>query len=237
MLQEGNEPMRSVLKLTAIIFLSFVVPTILLGLGFYFELNEIGILIAQMLVILIYIFIFTKAFQYQKKYEEETIRLMGETRDINKLRELRDQRHSYKSKAKISGKIVSIKATDEELENLKKYASTPEDMDHYYAGLIDKADKNDREALRKRRDNFDARFGKKRRVYPDVKENLRTSIKWMLYFFLVALIYNFIPRFITNETSLAAYILIGMLILAIVMINTIIWIVRTVASYWASDYI
>ena len=59
-----------------------------------------------------------------------------------------------------------------------------------------------------------------------------------MFFFASAFLYNFIPaRIIKNDATMAAIMLLGMLFLAVVMVNAILWIVRTLKSYWAKDYL
>lgn len=229
--------MRSILKFLLVAIITITIPTIIMSIAYYAELNEIGLLISQMLIILIFVLIFTFLMRYQRKYEKDTVKMIEGTRDLSKLRQIRDDRRSYKSKASATSKILAIEYSDEELANLRKYASTPEDMEHYFAAMIDNAHKEEREKLRAKRDAYMKRHGKKIYVYPDFKENLRTAGKWMLFFFAFAIVYNIIPNFITNDVALATYIVLGMMVLAVVMIMTILWIVRAVTSYWNQDLV
>lgn len=230
--------MRSILKFLGLTIITILIPALFMGLATLLNFSEIGVMIAQMFVILVFVFIFTNLLKYQRKYEAETENLLASTKDIEKLKLLREKRRTYKSKAAITSKILSQYYSDDEIKNLLKYATTNEDMDHYYAALIDQADKNDRQILREKRDNFENRYGKKQLIFPDFDGNLNTALKWMVFFFIAAFLYNFLPaRLIKNDASMAAFLLLGMLFLAVVMVNTILWIVRTLKSYWIKDYL
>ena len=197
-----------------------------------------GVLISQMLVILVFVFIFTSLLKYQRKYEKETENMLAGINDIEKLKTLRKDRKTYKSKAAITSKILSQAYSKEEASNLLKYTTTNEDIEHYYSSLINNADKNYRNELREKRDDFEKRYGKKQFIFPDFNENLKVSGKWIIFFFASAFLYNFIPaRIIKNDATMAAIMLLGMLFLAVVMVNAILWIVRTLKSYWAKDYL
>ncbi|MFO3715743.1 hypothetical protein [Anaerococcus cruorum] len=230
--------MRSILKFLGLTIITILIPALFMGLATILGFKDIGVLIAQMLVILVFVFIFTNLLKYQRKYEVETEKLLANINDVEKLRTLRENRRTYKSKAAITSKILRKNYSDDEARTLLKYATTNEDMDHYYAAIIDQADKNDREILRKKRDDFEKRYGKKQLIFPDFNENLKTALKWMAFFFISAFLYNFLPpRLIKNDATMAAFLLLGMLFLAVVMVNTILWIVRTLKSYWAKDYL
>lgn len=230
--------MRSILKFLGLTIITILIPALFMGLATLLNFSEMGVMIAQMFVILVFVFIFTNLLKYQRKYEAETENLLASTKDIEKLKLLREKRRTYKSKAAITSKILNQNYSDEEIKNLLKYATTNEDMDHYYAALIDQADKNGRQSLREKRDNFENRYGKKQLIFPDFDGNLKTALKWMAFFFIAAFLYNFLPaRLIKNDASMAAFLLLGMLFLAVVMVNTILWIVRTLKSYWIKDYL
>ena len=230
--------MRSILKFLGLALITLLIPGLVMGLSYKLNLSDIGIIVSQMIVILIFVLVFTNIFKYMRKYERDTEKLIDQTRDLEELKKLRDDRKTYRSKAIITSKILSLDYSKDEAENLKKYATTKEDMEHYYSAIIDHAEKKDREALKIRRDNFNKRYGKKQRVYPDFRENLKTAVKWTVFFFLLAIFYNIVPRYIEkSEVALASFYMLGMIFLAIVMINTILWIVRSLSSYWASDYI
>lgn len=229
--------MRSILKFIILSLITILIPSLIMSIVYYLGLNNIGIIIGQLFVILSFVFIFQLLFKKSRQYEKDTLKMIEKTRDIDELKKLRDSRRTYRSKAKITHKILSIAYSDEELANLKKYATDKEDMDHYYSALIDNAKGDERESYKIRRDNFDKRYGKKLTIYPDFKGNLKTSLKWMAFFFALAIIYNLIPKYLTTDFAFAVFYIFGMAFLAIVMVNTILWIVRTLSSYWTKDYI
>lgn len=230
--------MRSILKFLGLSIITILIPAFFMGLATIFNAGEIMVLIAQMFVILVFVFIFTNLLKYQRKYQAETEKLLSDTRDVQKLKNLRENRKTYKSKAAITSKILNQEYSQEEVYNLLKYATTNEDMEHYFSAKIDHADKNKREEIRRKRDEYENRYGKKQMIFPDFDGNLKTSLKWMAFFFVSAFLYNFLPpRIFTNDISMASFLLLGMLFLAVVMVNTILWIVRTLKSYWAKDYI
>ena len=230
--------MRSIFKFIIFSMIVFIIPGIIMGLAYQFGLSDMGIIISQMFIMLVFILVFTNIFKYMRKYERDTKDLIDKTRDVEELRKFREDRKTYKSKAMITSKILRLDYSKKEARTLKKYATSKEDMDHYYSALIDNAEKDKREEFKIRRDNFEKRFGKKQRIYPDFKGNLKTSGKWMAFFFALAIIYNILPKYlIKTDVGLASFYILGMIILAIIMINTIIWIVRCLRSYWAKDYI
>lgn len=229
--------MRSILKFLVIALVTMLVPSLIMSLAYFMNLNDIGIIIGQMFVILIFVLLFTQYYNRSRQYEQDTIEMVNRTRDIGKLKELRDERKTYRSKAKVTGKILSLAYSDEELANLIKYATDKEDMARYYSARIDHAKADERERLKTRRDNFNKRYEKKSTIYPDFKGNLQTTIKWLAFFFALAIIYNIIPRFLKTDMAFAVFYIFAMGFLAVVMINTIVWIGRTLASYWAKDYI
>ena len=230
--------MRSIIKFLLLTLITITIPAIFTGLATVLDFSEVGVLISQMLVILVFILIFTNIMKYQRKYETETEKMLEDIKDIEKLKVLRENRRTYKSKAAITSKILMQSYSKAEVRNLLKYATTNKDMEHYYAALIDQADKEDRKAIRKKRDNFEKRYANKQLIFPDFDENLKTSGKWMIFFLVSAFLYNFLPaRLIKNDASMAAFLLLGMLFLAVVMLNTILWIVRTLKSYWTKDYL
>ncbi|WP_295885016.1 hypothetical protein [uncultured Anaerococcus sp.] len=230
--------MRSILKFLGLSIITILIPALFMGLATIFNAGEIIVLIAQMFVILVFVFIFTNILKYQRKYEAETEKLLLDTRDIQKLKDLREKRKTYKSKASITSKILNQDNSQNEVDNLLKYATSNEDMEHYYSAKIDQADKNKREEIRRKRDDFANRYGKKQFIFPDFDGNLKTSIKWIVFFFVSAFLYNFLPpKIFNNDISMASFLLLGMLFLAVVMVNTILWIVRTLKSYWMKDYL
>ena len=85
----------------------------------------------------------------------------------------------------ITNEILNREFSEEEAEKLKKYTNSTEDMKHYYSALISNSSGKRREELKIRRDNFKKKYGKKARIYPDFKENLKTCGKWIGLFFLL----------------------------------------------------
>lgn len=230
--------MRSILLFSLIALITILIPGLVMSIVAAIGGGDILVIIGQMFVILIFVLIFTGFLKYKRKYEVETENLIDGQKDIEKLREIRDQRRTYKSKAAITWQILAKEFSNEEAKNLKKFATSPSDMEHYYASLIDNAPKEKRDEIRKKRDYFLNRYGKKTMIFPDFEGNLRIAIKWIIFFFILAFAYNTIAKYLNvSDIIYASYILLGMIILAVVMINTILWIVRTLSSYWARDYI
>lgn len=227
--------MRSIRKFLLIAFVTILIPAIVMSVAFALNLNEIGIFICQMIIVAIFVFLFTFFLKKQRQYEEKTVAMVDGSRDLTKLREIRDNRLTYRSKAYATRKILSLDYSENELSNLKKYATKADDMSHYFAAKIDHAEKTDRERYKKKRDAYLNRYEKKLLIFPDFKTNLRTAIKWIILFFITAIIYNIIPNYITDWETLLALTLLGMAFLAIVMIMAILWIIRSLVSYWNKD--
>ena len=230
--------MRSILLFVIIALITILIPAIVMSIVSLIGGGDLLVIIGQMLIILTFVLIFTRYLKYKRKYEIDTENMISGQKDIEKLKKLRDERKTYQSKAAITYQILANEFSDEEAANLKKYATRPSDMEHYYSALIDNAIKEKRDEIRKKRDYFLNRYSKKAMIYPDFKGNLKTSGKWIGFFFLLYIIYSIIGNEVPmSEFVYASYVLMGMLILAVVMINTILWIVRTLSSYWAKDYI
>lgn len=230
--------MRSIIFFLIIAIITIAVPGLIMGLASFFKASDMGIIISQVFVIIFFVLIFNYLFKFLRKYERETLEMIAKENDPDKLKDLRKKRRTYKSKAEITNKILSLDFSQEELDLLKKYSTTPEDMEHYYSLAIGNASKEKREEYKMRRESFQKRFGNKAKVYPDFKEDLKTSLKWMAFFFLTAIAYNLIPpRIMENDFILVSVLILGMFFLAVVMINTILWIVRTLKAYWNKDII
>lgn len=230
--------MRSILLFIIIALITILIPAIVMSIVSLIGGGDLLVIIGQMLIILTFVLIFTRYLKYTRKYEMDTENLINGQKDTAKLKKLRDERRTYQSKAAITYQILTNEFSNEEALNLKKYATRPSDMEHYYSALIDNASKENREDIRKKRDYFLNRYSKKNMISPDFKGNLKTSGKWIGFFFLLYIIYSIIGNNVPmGEFVYASYVLLGMLILAVVMINTILWIVRTLSSYWAKDYI
>lgn len=230
--------MRSILLFIIIVLITILIPAIVMSIVSLIGGGDLLVIIGQMLIILTFVLIFTRYLKYKRKYEIDTENLINGQKDIEKLKKLRDERRTYQSKAAITYQILTNEFSNEEAANLKKYATRPSDMEHYYSAIIDNASKENRDEIRKKRDYFLNRYSKKNMIYPDFKGNLKTSGKWIGFFFLLYIIYSIIGNKVPmGEFVYASYVLLGMLILAVVMINTILWIVRTLSSYWAKAYI
>lgn len=230
--------MRSILLFIIIALVTILIPAVVMSIVSLIGGGDLLVIVGQMLIILTFVLIFTRYLKYSRKYEMDTDNLIKGQKDTAKLRKLRDERRTYQSKAAITYQILVSEFSNEEAANLKKYATIPSDMEHYYSAIIDNTSKEKRDEIRKKRDYFLNRYGKKTMIYPDFKENLKTSGKWIGFFFLLYIIYSIIGnKVVMGEFVYASYVLLGMLILAVVMINTILWIVRTLRSYWAKDYI
>ena len=225
--------MRSILLFIIIALITILIPAIVMSIVSLIGGGDLLVIIGQMLIILTFVLIFTRYLKYTRKYEMDTGNLINGQKDTAKLKKLRDERRTYQSKAAITYQILVSEFSNEEAANLKKYATIPSDMKHYYSALIDNASKEKRDEIRKKRDYFLNRYGKKTMIYPDFKENLKTSGKWIGFFFLLYIIYSIIGNnVVMGEFVYGSYVLLGMLILAVVMINTILWIVRSLTSYW-----
>ena len=199
--------------------------------------GDLLVIIAQMVIILIFVLVITRFLKFRKSYEEETLSLINQAGDdIDDLLLLRSKRKTYKSKANITRRILAKQYSIREVEKLRKYATTPKDMEHYYSAKIDALSKEERQTMKEKRDSYLKRYGKKGQVFPDFEENLKTSGKWILFFFIIAGAYNLLPRLIKmQDIILASYMLLGMIFLAVIMINTILWIIRTLKAYWIKD--
>ena len=229
--------MRSFVKLTIAVFIFLLFP---IGIsGFFVGLKgDMSLILSQIMILATTVLIFLIAFKASRGYEEKTIKLIGEADSLEDLKSLRDKRISYKSKANITREILLKYPSKEEAERLKKYTTDPKDMENYYSAYIKNADSDKREEYKIRRDNFLKKYRHKMRVYPDFKENLKTAIKWLGIFFLAAFLTSLIGRtLIKSQAEFIIYFLIQMVLLAAYMINTIIWLSRTVRSYWDKIYI
>lgn len=230
--------MRSILYFLLIAFMTQLIPGMMLIITSSFGGGNIALIVSQIFVMFVAVIIFSKFLANKRNYEVETQKLLDPLRDVEKLKNLREERRTYRSKATITGKILTIEYSLKELLNLRKYASTPVDMEHYYSALIDNLPKEDRKKIKEARDKYLGKYGKKSIIFPDFKENFRTSTKWMTFFFACALIYRFAPSlFMKNKIALEYFMWMGMVLLAIVMLNTILWITRTLRSYWDRDFV
>lgn len=230
--------MRSLLKFMVYALIIIFIPSFIMmfvtSMGFD---NIYLVLLGQ---ILIFIILMGSYFLTRKnivKYENETLKLIEHEDDIEKLKDLRDKRVSYKSKANISKKIIDLSYSKEELSKLRKYSSTYDDWIFYYASLI-KNEREDRDTYKKKRDNFIKRYKNRHFIFLDYAENMRTSIKWIIIFLVFSLISYLNPyKFIKNPNLYTMALLLNFTLNFGLMVNTVIWIIRTLKSYWARKII
>ncbi|WP_236785855.1 hypothetical protein [Anaerococcus ihuae] len=230
--------MRSIIK-----FLIFAIIIILLPsfvMLFITNLNTNNFILVFAGQILVFLILLGFYFIIRKKiikYEDETLAKIKNEKSIEKLKKIREERISYKSKANITKKIIDLDYSKEECMNLRKYSSTYDDMIFYYAALI-KNEREDREIYKNKRDNFIKRYKNRHFVFLDYKENVRTAIKWMGVFLIFALISFLNPfKFIKNEGIYKILLLLNFTFNLSLVVNTIIWILRSLKSHWAKDLV
>lgn len=230
--------MRSLLKFMVYALIIIFIPSFIMmfvtSMGFD---NIYLVLLGQ---ILIFIILMGSYFLTRKnivKYENETLKLIEHEDDIEKLKDLREKRISYKSKANISKKIIDLSYSKEELSKLRKYSSTYDDWIFYYASLI-KNERDDRNIYKEKRDNFIKRYKNRHFIFLDYAENMRTSIKWIIIFLIFSLISYLNPyKFIRNPNLYTMALLLNFTLNFGLMVNTVIWIIRSLKSYWARKII
>ncbi|MDO5047513.1 MAG: hypothetical protein Q4D88_03095 [Anaerococcus sp.] len=230
--------MRSVVKLLSFILLAILVPTLVMGLVSYFTKNQIALIIGQFLIMVLMVIAFTKAFDLIRNYEKTTYKMIKQAKDISELRKIRDERISYKSKAMASKAILLKEFSKEEAENLRKYTNSTEDMKHYYSSYISNSSGEKREEFKVKRDNFNKKYKNRTRIYPDLGTNLRMTLKWVGLFFVIAIFFSLIKSTFNPDLSLAFLIYALQIILLLsFMVNGIIWIIRSVTSYWDRKFL
>ena len=230
--------MRSIIKMVGILIL-FIFPALfvnyfLISFDIYGEsgmfISQIGIIGISLAAILLYL-------RGKRVYEAKTLMLIDGAKSVADLEALRDKRISYDSKAAVTKAILLRSFNEEEAAKLKRYTNKAADMDHYYSGLIKNADSSLREEYKIRRDNFNKKYKHKSFVYIDFKENLRMSLKWLGGFFIILIGAGLVQKFTTiKDLYVLAYIFQMVFGLGF-MINTVIWLSRTLRSYWDKDYI
>ena len=230
--------MRSIIK-----FLLFAIIIILLPsfvMLFITNLNTNNFILVFAEQILVFLILLGFYFIIRKKiikYEDETLAKIKNEKSIDKLKKIREERISYKSKANITKKIIDFDYSKEECMNLRKYSSTYDDMIFYYAALI-KNEREDRKIYKNKRDNFIKRYKNRHFVFLDYKENVRTAIKWMGVFLIFALVSFLNPfKFIKNDEIYKIIVLLNFTFNLSIVINTIIWILRSLKSHWAKDLV
>lgn len=112
-----------------------LIPGMMLIITSSFGGGNIALIVSQIFVMFVAVIIFSKFLANKRNYEVETQKLLDPLRDVEKLKNLREERRTYRSKATITGKILTLEYSLKELLNLRKYASTPVDMEHYYSAL------------------------------------------------------------------------------------------------------
>ncbi len=230
--------MRSTLKFFLYVIIAVIIPAAVMSIVLIFDQNYILMLIAQLFVIMLMILAFTSIFKLTNKYEKKTEALIKDSKNIKQLQKLRDERKTYQSKANITRAILLKEYSDEEAEKLKKYTNKTSDMAHFYAGKISNLPADKKEEYKIRRDNFNKKYGKKARVYPDFKGNLRFAIKWTLLFFLASFIFVSLKKYINPSLEEAIFIYtIQMILLIGLMANALIWIIRALISKWNQDFL
>ncbi|MBS5988514.1 hypothetical protein [Anaerococcus hydrogenalis] len=230
--------MRSLLKFMVYALIIIFIPSFIMMFVTSMGFDNIYLLLLGQ--ILIFIILMGSYFLTRKnivKYENETLKLIEHEDDVEKLKDLREKRISYKSKANISKKIIDLSYSKEELSKLRKYSSTYDDWIFYYASLI-KNERDDREIYKKKRDNFIKRYKNRHFIFLDYAENMRTSIKWIIIFLIFSLISYLNPyKFIRNPNLYTMALLLNFTLNFGLMVNTVIWIIRSLKSYWARKII
>lgn len=229
--------MRSIVKFIIYALFLILIPSLVMALVTSFDGdNFIVIFLGQLVVVLLLLGFFLLSRKFINKYEKETLAIIKNEDDVEKLKKLRNKRISYMSKANITKRIIDIDYSKEECQNLRKYSSFYEDNIFYYAALI-KNERDDRNLYKKKRDNFKKRFKNKRFAFLDLRENIKTSLKWMGVFFLTSFISFVNPyKFVTNLDLYTLLVMVNFGINLALVVNTIIWIIRSLKAYWLKDY-
>ena len=230
--------MRSIIKFLLFAIIIILLPSFVMLFITNLSTNNFVLLFAgQILVFLILLGFYFIIRKKIIKYEDETLAKIKNEKSIEELKKLREERISYKSKANITKKIIDLDYSKEECMNLRKYSSTYEDMIFYYAALI-KNEREDRQIYKKKRDDFIKRYKNRHFVFLDYKENVKTAIKWMGVFLIFALISFLNPfKFIKNDEIYKIIVLLNFTFNLSIVINTIIWILRSLKSHWAKDLV
>lgn len=230
--------MRSIIKFLLFAIIIILLPSfVMLFITNLNTNNFILVFAGQILVFLILLGFYFIIRKKISKYEDETLAKIKNEKSIEKLKKIREERISYKSKANITKKIIDLDYSKEECMNLRKYSSTYDDMIFYYAALI-KNEREDRKIYKNKRDNFIKRYKNRHFVFLDYKENVRTAIKWMGVFLIFALISFLNPfKFIKNDEIYKIIVLLNFTFNLSIVINTIIWILRSLKSHWAKDLV
>lgn len=214
--------MRSISKyLGYFVFISFLTSLLIL-----FSKSETQLMVGQLLLVILILFLAIFVEKRKQKSEEELREKIGKIDDVDYLRELREKNLSYISKADITRRILELSYSKEETEILKSYATRNEDMVFYYARLIQN-EREDREIYKEKRGNFKKAYKNKPIVYPDFMDNVKETVKWLVFFIVGLLLYYFqVFSFIPNK--LVADYLNQMLFLMDlgIIINLVFWLMR-----------
>lgn len=230
--------MKSLVKLLAFMFLALLIPTLVMGTINILGASEMVMIIGQILVMVLMVVAFTRGFSVIRKYEIKTEELIKDAKSVEELKKLREERLTDRSKANITKEIIKRNYSRKEAETLRKYTNSTEDMKHYYSAIISNSKIKEREEAKIKRDNFNKKYKNRTRIYPDFRENLRTTGKWLVVFIMLVVGVSLAKKGMAGHSSFAFMIyILGLLMLFVVMINTIIWIMRTASSYWERNFI
>lgn len=230
--------MKSLVKLLAFMFLALLIPTLVMGTINILGASEMVMIIGQVLVMVLMVVAFTRGFSVIRKYEIKTEELIKDAKSVEELKKLREERLTDRSKANITKEIIKRNYSRKEAETLRKYTNSTEDMKHYYSAIISNSKERQREEAKIKRDNFNKKYKNRTRIYPDFRENLRTTGKWLVVFIMLVIGVSLAKKGMAGHSSFAFMIyILGLLMLFVVMINTIIWIMRTASSYWERNFI
>ncbi len=230
--------MRSVIKLIGIMLLFIFPPLIVNYILISVDIiGESGMIISQLAIMAISLGLIMIYLRGKKAYEAKTLYLIDQEKNLEGLRQLRDKRISYDSKANVTKAILLKEFSEEEANKLKKYTNKVADMDHYYSGFIKNSEERVREEYKTRRDNFNKKYKHKKYAYTDYKGNIRESCKWLVGFFLILAVTGLIQKYSTSKDLYVFAYIFQMVFGAGFMINTIIWLSRTLKSYWDKNYI
>ena len=230
--------MKSLVKLLAFMFLALLIPTLVMGTINILGASEMVMIIGQILVMVLMVVAFTRGFSVIRKYEIKTEELIKDAKSVEELKKLREERLTDRSKANITKEIIKRNYSRKEAETLRKYTNSTEDMKHYYSAIIANSKERQREEAKIKRDNFNKKYKNRTRICPDFRENLRTTGKWLVVFIMLVVGVSLAKKGMAGHSSFAFMIyILGLLMLFVVMINSIIWIMRTASSYWERNFI
>ncbi|MSS78692.1 hypothetical protein FYJ26_09910 [Anaerococcus sp. WCA-380-WT-2B] len=230
--------MRSIIKFIIYTLTIILLPSLVMIAITSISVNSfILLLLGQLIVIFLLVSFYFLSRKIINKYEEDTLKMIENEKDVEILKNIREKRISYKSKANITKRILDIDFSKKECQKLRKYSSSYEDNVFYYSSLIQN-DREGREEHKKRRNYFNKRYKNKNFVFVDFNENLKTSIKWILIFLISSFISITNPfRIVENVDLYALLILLNFAFNLALVINTIIWIIRSLKAYWIKELV